>query len=104
MACRSAQYLGSTTTRPWSNWAGLAGGNVETYHEPSALDEIVGVVQDAQAGNKSIRVVGSGWAFEDIAYSPQVMIDLVRLNKVLEYVTDPNVGALLFSLGCAHGG
>ena len=109
MACRSEQYSGSTGKGvPWFNWAGLAGGNVETFYEPASLPDIVGIVQDAQAARsaratkrrsrpegKGIRVVGSGWAFEDIAYSPDVMVSLARLNSVLSYVTDPERGALL---------
>src|SRR5439155_25212183 len=72
-----------------------AGGNVETFYEPTSLPDIVGIVQDAQAAGKRIRVVGSGWAFEDIAYSADVMVNLARLNSVLSYVTDPERGALL---------
>jgi hypothetical protein len=96
LACRSEQYSGSTIKElPWSNWAELAGGIVETFYEPGSLADIVRVVQDAQAASKRIRVVGSGWAFEDIAYSPDVMVSLDRLNSVLDYVTDPAGGALL---------
>jgi hypothetical protein len=96
LACRSEQYSGSITNGySWSNWAGLAGGNVETFYEPGSLADIVRVVQDAQAANKLIRVVGSGWAFEDIAYSPDVIVSLARMNSVLNYVTDSADGALL---------
>src|SRR5262249_31731640 len=95
MTCRSEQYSGGTTNIPWSNWAELAGGIVETFHEPGSLADIVRIVEDAHAASKRIRVVGSGWAFEDIAYSPDVMVSLARLNSVLNYVTDPAGGALL---------
>ena len=95
MTCRSEQYSGSTTRRSWTNWATLAGGNVETFHEPASLPDIVHIVQDAQAARKRVRAVGSGWAFEDIAYSPEVMVSLERLRSVLTYVTDPEQGALL---------
>ena len=96
MACRSEQYLGSQSSgKPWSNWAELAGGRVDTFYEPVSLGDIVGIVQDAEAKGKHIRVVGSGWAFEDIAYSPDFMVSLARLHSVLDYVTDPTTGALL---------
>ena len=96
MACRSERYSGSTRNGDtWFNWARLAGGKVATFHEPGSLEDIVRVVQDAQAAGKRIRVVGSGWAFEDIAYSPDVMVSLARLKSVLSYVTDPDRGALL---------
>jgi hypothetical protein len=96
MACRSDRYSGSTTRfRPWFNWAGLAGGSVNTYHEPRSLPDIVAVVQDAEAASLKVRAVGSGWAFEDNAYSPDVMVSLVGLQAVLDYVTNPVDGALL---------
>src|SRR5262245_18946436 len=96
MACRSEQYSGSKASGiPWSNWAVLAGGRVDAFYEPASLPDIVGIVQDAEAAQKHIRVVGSGWAFEDAAYSPDVMVGLNRLHSVLDYVTDPDSGALL---------
>jgi hypothetical protein len=96
MACRSEQYSGGVSSGTnWSNWAELAGGRVDTLCEPSSLADIVGIVQDAEAKSQHVRVVGSGWAFEDCAYSPDVMVSLVRLHSVLDYVTDPDAGALL---------
>jgi hypothetical protein len=96
MSCRSTQYSGTKSNgTSWSNWAELAGGPVDTFYEPGSLGNIVGVVQDAEANGKHVRVVGSGWAFDDIAYSPGVMVSLVRLQRVLGYVTDPDAGALL---------
>lgn len=38
---------------------------------------------------------GSGWAYEDNAYSLDVMVNLARLDSVLDYVTDPEAGAFL---------
>ena len=96
MACRSSQS--SVTTQfgvPWTNWAGLVGGLVETLHRPGSLGDIVRIVQDAEIADKRVRVHGTGWSFEDIAYSPQVMVSLERLNARLRYVTDPGSGALL---------
>jgi len=96
MACPSERNSGSTTNGvPWVNWAGLAGGNVETFHVPASLADVVRIVQDAEAAGKRVRAVGSGWAFEDLAYSPEVMVSLERLGSVLTYVTDPESGALL---------
>src|SRR5205807_7841497 len=96
VACRTAQYSGTNKKNaPWSNWAELAGGKVEIFYEPGSLADIVGIVQDAQAGDMQVRVAGSGWAFEDNAYSSNVMVSLARLNSVLTYVTDPDAGALV---------
>jgi hypothetical protein len=83
----------------FSNWAELAGGRVEAFYEPESLAEIVGIVRDAESAGKRVRAVGSGWAYEEIAYSPEVMISLARLNSVLDYVTDLGAGALLSPTG-----
>lgn len=96
MPCPSEQYTGTTVNViPWFNWSGLAGGIVQTFHEPRSLGDVVRIVQDAEAAGQRVRVVGSGWAFEDIAYSSEVMVSLARLSAVLNYVTDPGTGALL---------
>src|SRR5215471_4017589 len=95
MACRSEQDPEPTPIKHWINWAELAGGDVETFLEPGSLADLVRIVQDAEGAEKGVRAVGSGWAFEDIAYSSHVMVSLFRLNSVLDYVTDPVRGALL---------
>jgi hypothetical protein len=96
LACPSERFSGQDRNGEfWFNWAELAGGRVEAFREPATLADIVRAVHEAEAARKRIRVVGSGWAFEDIAYSPEVMLSLVRLNAVLDYVTDPDRGALL---------
>lgn len=96
MACPSDKYPGPTSSgAPWHNWARLVGGRVESFHEPASLGDVVRVVMNAEAAGQRVRAVGSGWAYEDLAYSPEVMVSLARLNKVLDYVTDPGTGALL---------
>jgi hypothetical protein len=96
MACRSEPYSGTVSSgTKWSNWAELAGGPVTSLFQPASLSDIVDIIQDAQARNQHVRVVGSGWAFEDCAYSPDVMVCMDSLHSVLSYVTDPDAGALL---------
>jgi hypothetical protein len=89
MPCASANYTGTDQKNiSWKNWSGLFEGTVADFFEPNSLDELVKVVQDATAQKRSLRVVGSGWAFEDIAFSSDSMVSLARLNKPLRYVTD----------------
>jgi hypothetical protein len=97
VACRSESFAGSASQTAWHNWIGLAGGPVTSFFEPASLGDIVGIVQDADAAGRRVHVAGSGWAYEDVAYSPDVMVSLARLNKVLDYVTDPTAGALVSS-------
>lgn len=89
MPCASPTYNGTDQKNiPWSNWSGHFAGQVADFFEPTSLGELVKVVQDATAQNRSLHVVGSGWAFENIAWSPDSMVSLARLNKPLRYVTD----------------
>ena len=89
MTCASPTYTGTNTKNiSWSNWSNRFTGSVNDFFEPTSLAELVKVVQDATAQNRSLHVVGSGWAFEDIAWSPDAMVSLARLNRPLDYVTN----------------
>jgi hypothetical protein len=84
MSCGSTRYSGGESANvAWSNWAGRAGGNIGTWSEPASLPDLVNVVQRAEAANRQLRVIGSGWAFEDLAYSPDWVVSLKRLNQLL---------------------
>jgi hypothetical protein len=89
MACPSEQYSGAETgPTSWTNWSGRFTGPVSKRFEPDSLADVVSVVQRATAEGHMLHVVGSGWAFENLAYSTDWMVDLVRLNKALSGVTD----------------
>ena len=89
MPCASTTYSGTNQRNiSWSNWSGHFVGQVADFFEPTSLGELVKVVQDATAQNRSLHVVGSGWAFENIAWSSDAMVSLGRLNKPLKYVTN----------------
>jgi FAD/FMN-containing dehydrogenase len=84
MSCGSTRYSGGESANvAWSNWAGRAGGNIGTWSEPASLPDLVNVVQRAEAANRQLRVIGSGWAFEDLAYSPDWVVSLKRLSQLL---------------------
>ena len=96
MPCASTDYAGPrATSTPWFNWSGLAGGPVAEFHLPTSRADIVAIVQGAESAGRRVRAVGSGWAFEDVAFSPDVMVSLELLDGVLDYVTDDKAGALL---------
>jgi hypothetical protein len=61
--------------------------------EPASLGELVHVVQMASSGGHRLHVVGSGWAFENIAYSPDWMVRLTSLKNPITDVTSTALSA-----------
>ena len=88
MACPSQTYSGLQRDGiSWTNWSKRFSGPVGSYFEPDSLADLVNVVQRASAQSHMLHVVGSGWAFENIAWSPDWMVSLSRLNRRLANVT-----------------
>ena len=88
MACPSQTYAGLERDGiSWTNWSKRFSGPVGSYFEPDSLADLVNVVQRASARSHMLHVVGSGWAFENIAWSPDWMVSLARLNRRLTNVT-----------------
>jgi hypothetical protein len=50
---------------------------------PASLDEIVGLVRDAEKSGRRIRAVGSGHSFSDIAVVDGYLVRMDRLKRVL---------------------
>ena len=89
MTCPSPAYSGVDLVPGfWANWIGRVSGMVERLTTPSSLPDLVNIVQQAEAAGRELRVFGSGWAFEDLAFSPQWQLSLDLLNKRLTAVTD----------------
>jgi FAD binding domain len=77
----------------FTNWSGRFSGPVSTFWEPDTLADLINVVRRASTEGHMLHVVGSGWAFENIAYSPDWMVSLRRLNHPLSGVTDGALNA-----------
>jgi hypothetical protein len=94
MPCPSPTYTGlRNDNTSFTNWSGRVTGPVNSWFEPNTLAELVSVVQMASSGGHRLHVVGSGWGFENIAYSPDWMVRLNRLNKPLMGVTSGALNA-----------
>lgn len=94
MSCSSTIYSGGRVDNTtFTNWSGRFSGPVGSMFEPDTLQDLVNVVQQATNAGKQLHVVGSGWAFENIAYSSAFMIRLSRLNHHLTSVTDTALNA-----------
>jgi hypothetical protein len=86
--CSSQVYSGRESNDvSWANWSGRVSGKVGTWFEPDSLPDLVNVVKRASHEGRQLRVVGSGWSFENNAYSPEWMVSLRRLKRPLPTIT-----------------
>ncbi|MBL8252377.1 MAG: FAD-binding protein [Candidatus Competibacter sp.] len=95
MICKAPTFNGlNEQNRVWHNWNEDIQFTATEYFEPShsapnvtdGLLQLVHVVARATHEGQSLRVIGAGWAFEDIAKSDAWVVSLARLDRQLEYV------------------
>jgi L-gulonolactone oxidase len=65
---------------PWTNWAREQRCAPERIERPQSEDELCEIV----AGADRVKAVGTGHSFTDIACTDGVMVDLTRLNRILD--------------------
>ncbi|MBK9731900.1 MAG: FAD-binding protein [Chitinophagaceae bacterium] len=70
--------------KTWKNTVSTFQADPIRYVYPESLEEIVAAVKDAESDRLPIRPVGSGHSFNDIACGNGVMIDIKKLNRILE--------------------
>uniref|UniRef100_A0A131YBW0 L-gulonolactone oxidase n=1 Tax=Rhipicephalus appendiculatus TaxID=34631 RepID=A0A131YBW0_RHIAP len=78
MACSSLKGV------TFENWSKTFACKPEYFFEPKNQDELLEVLDFARQRGKKVRVVGAGFSPSDIACSPEVMISMLQLNKVLK--------------------
>jgi len=84
--------------RIWRNWARDQRCAPERIGRPRSEEELVRVV----AGARRLKVAGSGHSFTDIACTDAVMVDLSRMNRVLDVAGEDvtvEAGITLHDLG-----
>ena len=67
----------------WTNWAGNQKSRPTSIEKPSSDLEVVAVIKRATKNRQRVKVVGSGHSFTGIAVPDEVMIDLTRMNGVV---------------------
>lgn len=74
----------------WRNWARDQVCTPARIEEPRAAGELADVVRRAAADGLPVRAAGSGHSFTDIALTEGVMVNVERMNRVLD--VDPESG------------
>jgi hypothetical protein len=88
MPCPAIAYEGtSQNSTRWRNWAESVDLTVGTLWLPRTVADVRDVVQRAERENKQLHVVGAGYSFEDIATSPDWMVQLTSMNRILPSLT-----------------
>jgi len=67
----------------WTNWAGNQRCAPAAVEHPAAEDDLVALVKDAAAAGHTVKVVGAGHSFTDIACTDGVLVRLDRYGRVL---------------------
>jgi FAD-linked oxidoreductase len=81
----------------WSNWAGDQGCAPAAIERPRSEEELAAVVAAAAARGQTVRAVGAGHSFTDIACTDGVMVDLAQMGQVL--AADPDSGLVTMQAG-----
>jgi FAD-linked oxidoreductase len=68
----------------WTNWARNQSANPAAVHHPTTEDELVAVVQRATTEDRTVKVVGTGHSFTDIACTEGDLIELDRYGSVVD--------------------
>ena len=67
----------------WTNWAGNQKSRPVIIEKPSSNAEVVALIKRAVNSQQRVKVVGSGHSFTGIAVPDEVMVDLTRMNQIL---------------------
>jgi L-gulonolactone oxidase len=83
--------------KEWRNWTGDQRCSPVRIERPGDRAELVDAVGRATAAGLTVRAVGAGHSFTDCACTNGVMLDLTRLNRVLD--VDTEAGLVTFEAG-----
>jgi FAD/FMN-containing dehydrogenase len=107
MPCPSSERANGRDNVRWQNYIRSVDITVQRYWEPRSLQELVRIVQDAEAEGKRVHAVGAGYSFEDLAATSDWMVDLRHLTKILPsnvIGTSPESSALTAEWRAEHFG
>ena len=74
----------------WRNWAGNQTMSPVAVEHPASVEDVVRVVQQAAREGRRLKAIGSGHSFTGIGLTDGVLVQLDRLDRLLE--ADPVTG------------
>jgi FAD-linked oxidoreductase len=80
----SAAAAIGTGSSEWRNWAGDQRCTPAAIERPASIAEIAAVLERAVAHGQRVRVAGAGHSFSDIALTDGRLLQLDRMNRVLD--------------------
>ena len=81
----------------WTNWAGNQRCAPAAVEHPALENDLVALVKGAAATGRTVKVVGAGHSFTDIACTDGVLVHLDRYGRVLS--ADPGTGRVTVQAG-----
>jgi FAD/FMN-containing dehydrogenase len=69
----------------WKNWGRNIDIRPRQIFFPSTLKDLSGFIKQANQDDRRVRVLGSGWSFNDVAVSHDDLVDLSGWNRVLAF-------------------
>ena len=94
MICSAPNYTGTQLNNYfWTNWSGSQARNIDQFHKPKTLEDLVWLVAKATDEGRELHAVGTGWAFEDAAGSSDWVVSLDNLDKEITTVVPAALNA-----------
>jgi L-gulonolactone oxidase len=84
-------------SKEWRNWAGDQRCRPVRIERPGDRGDLVEAVKRATAEGLTVRAAGSGHSFTDVACTGGVMLDLSRLDRIVD--VDADAGLVRFEAG-----
>lgn len=98
----TAQSVEASDRPVWKNWIGDQHAYPVAIKHPTSLQDLVNAVEEANASKISVRCVGSGHSFSDVATTDGLLLDPHGMKKVLDLdaslLLDPARASTLFSV------
>ncbi|MGY2028351.1 D-arabinono-1,4-lactone oxidase [Nocardia gipuzkoensis] len=71
-------------TNSWVNWAGDQQCAPAIIATPRSVEEVAGLLAEAEADGRTVRVAGTGHSFTDAVLTDGTLLNLAKLNRVLD--------------------
>jgi len=82
------EFDGVASTLTFANYAGNLQFKVQAFHQPENEQEVELLVQRARVESHVVRVVGAGHSWSPLVQTPDILVNLDKMNKILHVDKD----------------